>query len=296
MSPPVRRLAAVIVLLVPLVAAGSAHAASLRAGVGKADITPRTGYYLGGWTRAGPRGAGPAHAPVRAGAGAPARRPQGRARGDRPVHGPGRPREARRRRARRPRLLRAEHARVGVAHALRAGRLRELQRRSTPPRRASSTATDPLSFYRLLDPPPADRSCTRSWSRQMRRDPPRGRGPRPAERVGLAEIHGLTQNRSIEAHLANHGIRARAREGSAAQDPERVDHTIDPRVERAARRQARPRAPRCRSAAGPRSRTTARSRSRASSTTTQDHHASALAGLRAARAPRRARAAARSSC
>src|SRR5687767_9365594 len=50
-SPPVRRLLAVLVLLVPLAAAESAHAASLRAGVGKADITPRTGYYLGGWTR-----------------------------------------------------------------------------------------------------------------------------------------------------------------------------------------------------------------------------------------------------
>ena len=32
-------------------AAVPAHAA-LQAGVGKADITPRTGYYLGGWTRA----------------------------------------------------------------------------------------------------------------------------------------------------------------------------------------------------------------------------------------------------
>jgi crotonobetainyl-CoA:carnitine CoA-transferase CaiB-like acyl-CoA transferase len=39
------------VLLAPLVAAGSAHGATLQAGVGKADITPRTGYYLGGWTR-----------------------------------------------------------------------------------------------------------------------------------------------------------------------------------------------------------------------------------------------------
>ena len=27
-------------------------AAGLRAGAGKADLTPRTGYYLGGWTRA----------------------------------------------------------------------------------------------------------------------------------------------------------------------------------------------------------------------------------------------------
>jgi len=47
----VRRLLAVLVLLAPLAAAQSAHAANLRAGVGKADITPRTGYYLGGWTR-----------------------------------------------------------------------------------------------------------------------------------------------------------------------------------------------------------------------------------------------------
>jgi hypothetical protein len=42
---------AVLVLLAPLVGAPSVHAASLRAGAGKADITPRTGYYLGGWTR-----------------------------------------------------------------------------------------------------------------------------------------------------------------------------------------------------------------------------------------------------
>ncbi|HYN91858.1 MAG TPA: hypothetical protein VER75_08045 [Thermoleophilaceae bacterium] len=43
-----RRLAGLLVLLA---AAPAAHAAPLRAGVGKADITPRTGYYLGGWTR-----------------------------------------------------------------------------------------------------------------------------------------------------------------------------------------------------------------------------------------------------
>src|SRR3954469_24369190 len=30
----------------------AAHAAPLSAGVGSADITPQTGYYLGGWTRA----------------------------------------------------------------------------------------------------------------------------------------------------------------------------------------------------------------------------------------------------
>src|SRR4051794_21814451 len=35
-----------------LAAPAGAGAAGLTAGVGKADITPRTGYYLGGWTRA----------------------------------------------------------------------------------------------------------------------------------------------------------------------------------------------------------------------------------------------------
>ena len=36
----------------------TASAGNLRAGVGKADITPQTGYYLGGWTRADRTGQG----------------------------------------------------------------------------------------------------------------------------------------------------------------------------------------------------------------------------------------------
>jgi neutral ceramidase len=47
-----RRLAALLVLLAAGWAAPHAGAAGLSAGAGKADITPRTGYYLGGWTRA----------------------------------------------------------------------------------------------------------------------------------------------------------------------------------------------------------------------------------------------------
>src|SRR3712207_9470645 len=41
-------LAALAACLIP----SGAGAAALRAGVGKADITPKLGYYLGGWTRA----------------------------------------------------------------------------------------------------------------------------------------------------------------------------------------------------------------------------------------------------
>ena len=47
-----RRLTIVVALAAFAALPASADAAGLRAGVGKADITPRTGYYLGGWTRA----------------------------------------------------------------------------------------------------------------------------------------------------------------------------------------------------------------------------------------------------
>src|SRR5688500_9858577 len=46
-----RGICALAFALAGLAAPASADAA-LRAGVGKADITPATGYYLGGWTRA----------------------------------------------------------------------------------------------------------------------------------------------------------------------------------------------------------------------------------------------------
>ena len=45
-------LAAALALLALPVAGADAQSGALRAGVGKADITPKTGYYLGGWTRA----------------------------------------------------------------------------------------------------------------------------------------------------------------------------------------------------------------------------------------------------
>ena len=47
---------------------------------------------------------------------------------------------------------------------------------------------------------------------------------------GATTLAGLTRNRSIEAHLANHGILEEFGSGSAAQDPDGVEHTIDPEV------------------------------------------------------------------
>src|SRR2546421_11830137 len=45
---------------------------------------------------------------------------------------------------------------------------------------------------------------------------------------GHVLIDNLTQNRSIEAHLADHGIHVPPAHGSPSMDPDGVSHTIDP--------------------------------------------------------------------
>ncbi len=47
---------------------------------------------------------------------------------------------------------------------------------------------------------------------------------------GKTQITGLTDNRSVEAHLRNHGIHEEFGEGSADQDPQGRLHTLDPDV------------------------------------------------------------------
>lgn len=48
---------------------------------------------------------------------------------------------------------------------------------------------------------------------------------------GHTALNDLTENRSVEAHLANHGIHEAYGEGSASMDPDGVDHTISPAVD-----------------------------------------------------------------
>jgi hypothetical protein len=48
---------------------------------------------------------------------------------------------------------------------------------------------------------------------------------------GTVDLLGVTQNRSLEAHLANHGIEAEFGQGTVAQDPGGYRHTIDPSVD-----------------------------------------------------------------
>ena len=55
---------------------------------------------------------------------------------------------------------------------------------------------------------------------------------RPAAAAwGHAELRGVTRNRSIEAHLADHGIERAYGSGHADEDPQGAGHSIDPNVD-----------------------------------------------------------------
>jgi neutral ceramidase len=219
------------VLLVPLAGAGSAHAAGLRAGVGKADITPRTGYYLGGWTRQD-RVAQGQHTRLWS-------RALVLKRGDRKVAlvavdlfmVPGGLVKqvgdalASRGFSESNLLISASHTHSGPG-----GYANFRTFNTAAP--STGTATDPFSFYRFADAPAADPQLYTFLFKQVTaavRRADRNLGPARAG-WGKAEIHGLTMNRSIEAHLADHNIIRERGNGSATDDPDGVDHTIDPQV------------------------------------------------------------------
>ena len=94
------------------------------------------------------------------------------------------------------------------------------------------TATDPFSFFGLLNPPPADRQLYTFLTKQIAAAVRRADANREPAQAGWgsAEIRGLTQNRSIEAHLAGHGIMREYGQGGLELDPLGLDHTIDPAV------------------------------------------------------------------
>lgn len=90
-----------------------------------------------------------------------------------------------------------------------------------------------MSFVALLDPAPADVQLYTFLVRQIAASIRRAdadRGPAAAG-WGHADLRGLTENRSIEAHLADHGIHEAYGTGSAEQDPDGPAHTIDPAVD-----------------------------------------------------------------
>jgi neutral ceramidase len=226
-----RRLAAMLPLLVVGWTAPDAGAAGLLAGAGKADITPRTGYYLGGWTRADRVAQGQhtrlwARAIVLEEGGHKVAlvavdlfmvpggivKHVGDALADRGL-------------SEQTILMSASHTHSGPG-----GYANFKTFNTAAP--SIDTVTDPLSFYRLLDPKPADPQLYSFLVKRIAEAIRRAEadlGPAAAG-WGSAEIHGLTMNRSIEAHLANHGMTLERGQGSAEQDPAGVAHTIDPQV------------------------------------------------------------------
>ena len=214
------------------VAAAPADAAGLDAGVGRADITPPTGYAFGGWSRADREGQG-VHTRLQASA----------------------------------LVLRRGRTKVAlVSAALRltsGGTLREVADRvrdlgldeTTIFVSATHTHAGPApiaafpSFNGLapspetLDRPqtatdffvgssPADPALYRFLAERIavairRADAHLG----PAEAGwGQTSLTGVTKNRSLEAHLADHGVLEDRGEGRVEQDPAGAEHTIDPAV------------------------------------------------------------------
>lgn len=225
-------LAILLAFLVAAPAAGAASGPTLRAGVGRADVTPKLGYYLGGWTRQD-RTAQGQHTRLFASA----------------------------------MVLRRGNTKVGlvsldlfmvpggllqhVAQALSDRGFSEQNlvinashTHSGPGGFGNSpalnfaapsleTAVDPLTFFALAEQPPADPQLYTFLVKQIAtalRRADRNLAP-AALGWGSAWLTGVTRNRSLEAHLANHGtIKARG-QGTPAEDPGGIQHTIDPRVD-----------------------------------------------------------------
>jgi len=91
------------------------------------------------------------------------------------------------------------------------------------------TSTTPTEFELA---PPADEELYTFLVRRIAtsiRRADRDRAPAVAG-WGETKLFGVTENRSIEAHLGEHGVQREFGEGSPELDPEGVRHTIDPQV------------------------------------------------------------------
>jgi len=224
-----------ILAVLAFVAAPAAEAAPkaprLKAGVGKADITPQTGYYLGGWTRAD-RVAKGQHTRLFS-------RAMVLERGGRKfalvqvdlfmVPG-GMVKQigeilAGRGFSERNILISASHTHSGPG-----GYANFPTLNTAAP--SLQTATDPTSFTRFLSPDKADPLLYAFLTRQISTAIRRADDDRAMATAGWgsAKILGLTRNRSIEAHLANHGVIKVRGDGSESDDPGGYEHTIDPDV------------------------------------------------------------------
>jgi hypothetical protein len=219
------RRAALLATLAALVAAGSAQAAgpTLRAGAGRADSTPPTGYYMFGWVRSDAQSTGQhtrlfarvivlerggkkvalmaADLGGIAGGALKAAAEMNKDRGfsEKNV------------------ILSASHTHASPTGWFNFGAYNTV----------FMTAEQPTEFNTAADPQ-LYAFMVRRFALALRR----ADDDLAPARLGWAtgRLTGITRNRSIEAHLANHGIEEEFGEGSVAQDPKGYPHTIDPEV------------------------------------------------------------------
>jgi hypothetical protein len=95
------------------------------------------------------------------------------------------------------------------------------------------TATDPFSFVRLLNPAPADVQLYTFLVDRIAASIRRADADLAPAAAGWGHttLLGVTQNRSIEAHLADHGIQVATGQGTPEMDPKGANDTIDPDVD-----------------------------------------------------------------
>jgi hypothetical protein len=222
-------------ILLPLIALlifpALAHASPpVSAGVGRADITPPTGYALGGWTRADRIGTG---VQTRLGASVLVLKS-----GHRKVAlvsvdlfaSPGgliaeAAKRARHGFSQRNVLVGATHTHSGPSRFANFSTLNTL----AP---SIETVTDPFTYTSFLQPGPPEPQLYAFLVKRIAtalRRANRNLGP-AAVGWGTKKLLGVTDNRSLEAHLADHGIILEPGEGQVADDPDGYPHTIAPLV------------------------------------------------------------------
>lgn len=236
---------ATLALLTVGASSASASNGALRAGVGQADIQPRTGYYLGGWTRAD-RVANGQHTRLFADAmvlqrggrkvalvaaqlfAVPAGLQQhvAEALADRGFTTSNV-------------LISASHTHGGP------GGFANFPTYNTAAP-SLQTLDRPISFVELLDPKPTDRQLYTFLVQRIATAIRRADADlAPAKAAwGDSRLTNVTENRSLEAHLADHGIEKPFGSANPDQDPDGRLHTIDPavdvlRVDKLARRRGR---------------------------------------------------------
>jgi hypothetical protein len=221
-------LALVACLLLP---SAPASAQELLAGVGRADITPPTGYVLGGWVRADRTGEG-VHTRLNATAIVLQR-------GDRKVAlvsmdlfmvPGGLLKEAAGRNADLGFSEENVLASASHTHAGPTGFANFTTYNTTAP--STETTNRPETFVNFFNPEPPDPQLyTFLVERLALAIRQAARGARPAAvGWGQTSLTSVTKNRSIEAHLADHGIIEEPGQGRPDEDPDGVLHTIDPEV------------------------------------------------------------------